>query len=110
LTQQPRLLLLDEPTASLDLGHAQQLLDLVDRLRIEEGLTVLSTLHDLTLAGQYAGHLTLLAGGRVVDSGPPAQVLTARALAEHYGARAEVVSGAEGVRINPVRSAPGAAT
>jgi iron complex transport system ATP-binding protein len=103
LAQQPRLLLLDEPTASLDLGHAQQVLELVDRLRAEEGLTVLSTLHDLTLAGQYADHLTLLAGGRVVASGAPREVLTAEALATHYGARAEVVAGPDGVRVHPVR-------
>ena len=63
LAQQPRVLLLDEPTASLDLGHAQQVLDLVDRLRRQDGLTVLSTLHDLTLAGQYADRLALLSRG-----------------------------------------------
>ena len=103
LAQRPRLLLLDEPTSALDLGHAQQLLDLVDRLRVEEGLTVLSTLHDLTLAGQYAHHLTLLAGGRVVAAGAPAEVLTAQALATYYGARAEVVAGPDGVRVHPVR-------
>lgn len=108
LAQQPRLLLLDEPTAALDLGHAQQVLELVDRLRIQEGLTVLSTLHDLTLAGQYAQHLTLLAGGRVVDSGPPQRVLTADALATHYGARADVTTGPDGVRVHPRRSGPGA--
>ena len=76
LAQQPRVLLLDEPTASLDLGHAQQVLDLVDRLRRQDGLTVLSTLHDLTLAGQYADRLALLSEGRVVAEGPPAEVLT----------------------------------
>ena len=65
------MLLLDEPTASLDLGHAQQVLDLVDRLRREHGLTVLTTLHDLTLAGQYADRLALLADGRVVAAGRP---------------------------------------
>ena len=106
LAQQPRLLLLDEPTSSLDLGHAQQLLDLVDQLRLEEGLTVLSTLHDLALAGQYPQQLTLLAAGRIVATGTPAQVLTAQALAVHYGARAEVIYGPDGPRIHPFRSAP----
>jgi iron complex transport system ATP-binding protein len=103
LTQQPRLLLLDEPTAALDLGHAQQLLELVDELRREEGLTVLSTLHDLALAGQYADRLVLLDGGRVVTSGAPGEVLTAAALRTHYGASAEVVDGPDGVRVHPVR-------
>ena len=96
LAQQPRVLLLDEPTAALDLGHAQQVLDLVDGLRRQDGLTVLSTLHDLTLAGQYADRLALLSQGRVVAEGSPVDVLTAAALQNHYGARARVVDGPDG--------------
>jgi ABC-type cobalamin/Fe3+-siderophores transport system ATPase subunit len=104
LAQQPRVLLLDEPTAALDLGHAQQVLDLVDLLRRQDGLTVVSTLHDLTLAGQYADRLALLSDGRVVAEGAPADVLTAEALNRHYGARAEVVHGPSGPAVLPVRS------
>jgi iron complex transport system ATP-binding protein len=59
------------------------------------------------LAGQYAHQLTLLSGGRVVASGDPAEVLTSQALATHYGARAEVVTGPDGVRVHPVREAQG---
>jgi len=105
LAQQPRVLLLDEPTAALDLGHAQQVLDLVDRLRRQDGLTVISTLHDLTLAGQYADRLALLSEGRVVAEGTPAGVSTSAALSTHYGARAEVVSGPNGPAVLPVRAA-----
>jgi ABC-type cobalamin/Fe3+-siderophores transport system ATPase subunit len=105
LAQQPRVLLLDEPTAALDLGHAQQVLDLVDRLRRQDGLTVLSTLHDLTLAGQYADRLALLSQGRVVAEGSPAEVLTADALRTHYGARAAIVTGPHGPAVLPVRPA-----
>ena len=104
LAQQPRVLLLDEPTSSLDLGHAQQVLDLVDGLRRQDGLTVLSTLHDLTLAGQYADRLALLSGGRVAAEGAPAEVLTTAALQAHYGARAQVVSGPDGPAVLPVRA------
>jgi iron complex transport system ATP-binding protein len=104
LAQQPRALLLDEPTAALDLGHAQQVLDLVDRLRRQDGLTVLSTLHDLTLAGQYADRLALLSEGRVVAEGTPAEVLTPAALSTHYGARAHVVAGPNGPAVLPMRS------
>ncbi len=104
LAQQPRVLLLDEPTAALDLGHAQQVLDLVDDLRRQDGLTVLSTLHDLTLAGQYADRLALLSGGRVAAEGAPAEVLTTAALEAHYGARAQVVSGPDGPAVLPVRA------
>ena len=55
------------------------------------------------LAGQYADRLTLLAAGRVVAEGTPAEVLTPAALAEHYGARAQVVSGPDGLAVLPVR-------
>lgn len=105
LAQQPRVLFLDEPTAALDLGHAQQVLDLVDRLRRQDGLTVVSTLHDLTLAGQYADRLALLADGRVVAEGTPAEVITSESLRSHYGARAEIVQGPSGLAVLPVRSA-----
>src|SRR5262249_32961539 len=54
LAQQTPVLLLDEPTTALDLGHQQQVMELVDRLRLADGLTVVTTLHDLSLAGQYA--------------------------------------------------------
>jgi iron complex transport system ATP-binding protein len=103
LAQQPRMLFLDEPTSALDLGHAQQVLELVDRLRREDGLTVVSTLHDLTLAGQYADTMLMLAGGTVVAAGAPADVLTPDSLARHYGASAEVESGPDGIRVYPVR-------
>jgi iron complex transport system ATP-binding protein len=91
LAQQPRVLFLDEPTAALDLGHAQQVLDLVDTLRRQDGLTVLSTLHDLTLAGQYADRLALLAEGRVVAEGTPAEVVTAELVEEVFGLKCLVV-------------------
>ena len=71
LAGDPRVLLLDEPTSMLDVGHEQQVLELVDELRADTGLTVVSTLHDLTVAGQYAETLVLLDRGEVVASGPP---------------------------------------
>ena len=63
------MLLLDEPTSSLDLGHQQETLELVNDLRIERGLTVVMTMHDLNLAAQFADRLVLLARGRVVADG-----------------------------------------
>ena len=69
LAQQAPVLLLDEPTSALDLGRRVEALELVDALRRERGLTVLSALHDLTLAGQFADRLILLGEGRAVSIG-----------------------------------------
>jgi cobalamin transport system ATP-binding protein len=91
LAQEAPLLLLDEPTSSLDIGRGQQALELVDALRREGGLTVLATMHDLTIAGQYADRLLCLDGGRVVAQGLPRQVLTPQLVATHYGAQVRVV-------------------
>lgn len=96
LAQQSGLLLLDEPTTGLDIGHAQALLDLVDRLRREEGATVVSTLHDLTLSAQYASQLLLLDKGKVVATGTPAEVLTRETIERHYDARVEVLHTEDG--------------
>jgi iron complex transport system ATP-binding protein len=85
LAQEARILLLDEPTSALDIGHQQQALELVDRLRREHGLTVLSAMHDLTLAGLYADRLTLLHQGHVVAAGGAAHVLRPETLSEFYG-------------------------
>jgi iron complex transport system ATP-binding protein len=85
LAQEAPILLLDEPTSALDIGHQQQALELVDRLRRETGLTVVSAMHDLTLAGLYADRLALLHEGHLVVTGTAAQVLRAETLAEFYG-------------------------
>ncbi|MBC3840903.1 ABC transporter ATP-binding protein [Streptacidiphilus sp. 4-A2] len=92
LAQEPSLLLLDEPTSALDIGHQQQVLDLVDELRCAQGLTVVTTLHDLTTAGQYADELVLLDAGRVRASGPAVDVITEELVSEVYSARVQVSS------------------
>lgn len=101
LAQEARLLLLDEPTTALDLGRQQDVLDLVDHQRSERGLTVLATLHDLTLAGRYGDRVALLAGGAIVDEGAPASVLTEATIATHFGARVRVIDDPAGPVIAP---------
>jgi cobalamin transport system ATP-binding protein len=104
LAQDAPILLLDEPTAALDMGRQQQVLEIVDRLRASRGLTVVSTMHDLTLAGQYADRLLLLDGGRLVASGTADEVLTRALITEHYGAEVEVVDApGSGFVVVPVR-------
>jgi iron complex transport system ATP-binding protein len=106
LAQDAPLLLLDEPTTSLDIGHQQEVLELVDDLRLERGFTVVSTLHDLTLAGQYADRLVLLRDGAIVESGRPADVITTENLSRYYGAHVAVVDGPYGRVIVPQRPIP----
>jgi iron complex transport system ATP-binding protein len=87
LTQEPEVLLLDEPTAHLDIAHQAQILDLMCRLNRERGLTVVAALHDLNLASAYLGLLTFLKEGRIIDFGPPHKVLTAENIAAVYGVK-----------------------
>ena len=103
LAQAAPLLLLDEPTTALDVGHQQEVLDLVEELHKTRRLTVVSTMHDLTLAGQYSERIVLLAGGRVVGSGLPHEVLTEANVATHFGARVRVVHEPGGIVVLPVR-------
>ena len=110
LAQQAPILLLDEPTTGLDVGHQQQVLELVDALHAHEELTVLSAMHDLTLAGQFADELVLLDAGRVAAAGPPAAVLTERLIADHYHATVRVLDDPRGgLVVVPVRPAGAAA-
>jgi iron complex transport system ATP-binding protein len=95
LAAEPRVLLLDEPTSMLDIGHQQQVLELVDGLRRDGGLTVLSTLHDLTTAGQYADEVVLLDSGHVAAAGRARDVLTADLIARVYAARVTVTAGSD---------------
>jgi iron complex transport system ATP-binding protein len=109
LAQEAPLLLLDEPTASLDVGRQQQVLELVDVLRAEQGLTVLTAMHDLNLAARYAERLLFLAGGRLVAEGRAAEVLTEDLITEHYRATVRVLEeDGLGVTVVPARPATAA--
>jgi len=104
LAQQSEILLLDEPTSALDVGHQQQVLELIDVLRFEQGLTVLSALHDLTLAGQYADRLVMMRDGAVISDGTAETVLTEESIMQNYDARVRVVDmGATGLVVTPLR-------
>jgi iron complex transport system ATP-binding protein len=105
LAQEAPVLLLDEPTSALDIGHQQQALELVDSLRREQGLTIISAMHDLTLAGLYADRLVLMHEGHRVAEGTAKQVLRSETLAEFYGVSARVHHEADGtVVVIPQRS------
>ncbi|MDW3218119.1 MAG: ABC transporter ATP-binding protein [Acidimicrobiales bacterium] len=102
LVQESAILLLDEPTTALDLGHQQDVLDLVDELRLERGLTVLATLHDLTLAARYGDRVAALSGGRIVAHGPPREVVTEELILTHFNASVRIIDDVDGPVIVPV--------
>jgi iron complex transport system ATP-binding protein len=105
LAQEAPLLLLDEPTSALDVGHQIAVLELVEELRRERGLTVLSAMHDLTLAGQFADRLVLLDGGRAVAHGPAATVLTEDTIRRHYDVAVRILHDDDGgVVVIPLRT------
>jgi iron complex transport system ATP-binding protein len=103
LAQSAPVLLLDEPTTALDVGHQQQVLELVDELRRADGLTVVAAMHDLTLAAQYGDRLVLVDRGRVLAEGDAREVLTEERIASLYGATVRVVHGDGAPAVVPVR-------
>jgi len=103
LSQASPILLLDEPTTALDIGHQQQVLELVDSLRREEGLTVVAAMHDLTLAAQYGDRIVLVDAGRIVAEGLAGDVLTVALLEPLYGATVRVFHDGEHPVVVPVR-------
>jgi iron complex transport system ATP-binding protein len=100
IAQAPELLLLDEPTSHLDIGHQARVLDLIRKLNRDKGLTVLVVLHDLNLASQYCDRLFLLSNGLLWKDGAPDEVLTYQAIEEVYNTPVVVTK-------SPVSSRPG---
>lgn len=107
LAQEAPVLLLDEPTSALDLGRRVEALELVDELRLERGLTVISAMHDLTLAAQFADRLLLLAEGTIVASGTAPEVLEESSLDYHFGTRVRILTTDDGeLIVVPRRTKP----
>ena len=106
VAQEAPILLLDEPTSALDIGHQQQALELVDRLRREHGLTVISAMHDLTLAGIYSDRLVLMHEGHRVVHGTAEEVLAPETLAEFYGVSVSVHRDPDGTIVVVPRRGP----
>ena len=109
LAQEPRLLLLDEPTAHLDVAHQLALIGLLDRLRRVRGLTVLAVLHDLNLAERFADRTLLVHRGRVVPGGGPDGRLDVGRVRDAFGVTMTEATTAEGGRVL-VPAAPASAS
>ena len=90
LAQEPEILLLDEPSAFLDLKHQVQVFELLRRLNRERGLTIVAALHDLNLAALFFPRLVMLRDGKIYRDGSPSEVLTEETIEEVYGIRVRV--------------------
>jgi iron complex transport system ATP-binding protein len=95
LAQETPVLLLDEPTTFLDIGHQLEVLELVEQLNRERGMTVVLVLHDLNHAARYASRMVALKDGEIVADGPPSEVLTADLLDFLFGVHAHIISDPE---------------
>lgn len=84
LAQEPKILLLDEPTSHLDIQHQLELLELVDSLNQTKGLTVIAVLHDLNLAAKFSQKIILLNKGKIMAYGDPSEVLSIDHIRENY--------------------------
>ncbi|WP_330242454.1 ABC transporter ATP-binding protein [Streptomyces sp. NBC_00525] len=92
LAQDTELLLLDEPTTYLDIAHQVEVLDLVRRLNLERGRTVVAVLHDLNQAVRYADHLVAMKNGRIVAQGAPDEVVTTEMVQEVFGLSSVIIT------------------
>ncbi|MGE0058228.1 MAG: ABC transporter ATP-binding protein, partial [Dehalococcoidia bacterium] len=90
IAQQPRVLLLDEPTTFLDLNHQLEVLDLIRQLNRQHGLTVVMVLHDLNQAARYSSRICVLKDGRIYGEGAPEAILTPATLREVFQIEAQI--------------------
>ena len=91
LAQASPIVLLDEPTSALDIGFQQEVLTLINTLRKEKKIAVISTMHDLTTSGIYPDRLLLMAQGQIQVAGSATEVLTKANIATHYGANVRII-------------------
>jgi iron complex transport system ATP-binding protein len=103
LAQASPVILLDEPTTALDVGYQQEVLELIDRLRREQKIAVITTMHDLTISGLYPDRLMLLSHGQIVSDGPASDVLTVSNISEYYGAEVQILDNNGRPIVVPIR-------
>ena len=103
LAQEPGILLLDEPTANLDIRHQLEVLDIVKDLVRKRELSAIIAIHDLNLAAKYADQVVMMNRGQIVAGGNPASVFTRKNLAHVYGVETVVKNDGGELYIMPIR-------
>jgi len=104
LCQEPEVLLLDEPTSSLDMRHQLEVMEMISTLVKSKKISAVMALHDLNLAAMFVDKLAILKGGKIYAAGPPADLLNARNIREVYGVEAVVMDNLDRPYIVPLRS------
>ena len=99
LAQRPRILLLDEPTTYLDIAHQLEVMQLIERINKEMGMTVIMVLHDINHALQYADELAVLKEGQLYAQGAPDAVLDVDLLRRVFGVRADIFRNSHGAAV-----------
>ncbi len=103
LTQEPELLLLDEPTSNLDIRHQLEVMEIVKRVIRERGISAIMAIHDLNLAARYSDRIIMMNGGSIYAEGKPSSVLNAENIRHVYGVEAKLGIHEERPYILPVR-------
>jgi len=103
LTQEPDVLLLDEPTSNLDIRHQLEVMDIIKNIVSENGISAIMAIHDLNLASRYADRVIMMNGGKIFAAGNPASVLTSENIKQVYGVEVKVNNHDERPYIVPIR-------
>ncbi len=103
LTQEPDVLLLDEPTSNLDIRHQLEVMDIIKNIVIEKELSAIMAIHDLNLASRYADRIVMMNSGKIFSAGDPVSVLTPTNIKRVYGVEAEVNNNNGRPYIVPIR-------
>ncbi|MCC5625543.1 ABC transporter ATP-binding protein, partial [Nostoc sp. CHAB 5715] len=99
LAQEPKVLLLDEPTTFLDINYQLQLLELLKELNQQQGLTIITVLHELNLAARYSSRIALLKQGYIWEVGTPEEVLTPNAIAQVFSVESVIIHTPVGLQV-----------
>ncbi len=103
LSQEPDVLLLDEPTSNLDIRHQLEVMDIIKNIVIEKGIAAIMAIHDLNLAARYADRIIMMNSGKIFAAGNPASVLTPENIKHVYGVESEVMNKRGRLHIVPIR-------
>ncbi len=99
LAQEPKVLLLDEPTTFLDINYQLQLLELLKEFNQQQGLTIVTVLHELNLAARYSSRIALLKQGQIWEVGTPEEVLTPNAIAQVFNVQSVIIHTPVGLQV-----------